>query len=602
MRGAGSPAPPLLLQPEIARRRDQAWIENNVMAGLNKRTAWNAMRKPLVALLAVLCLAGGGLWVAVAFGCFDPPAPTITANPGTSPTNSTSISFKYVLSGTASFQCARDGAAPAACPNAGVSYSGLAEGSHSFRVVALDNKGKSRGEATYAWVIDRTPPTVSSISRADANPTKANPLHWTVTFSKPVKNVAAANFGLVTNGLGGTAPTITSVTRVGSVPTTTWTVTVATAGTTGTNSGSIGLNLTSKGSSPNQIQDAAGNVLGGSVPVVGQAYTFDKLAPTVLSITRLNASPTNASSVSWTVTFSESVAGVAKGNFSLAQSGLTGSPAVTGVSGSGSTWTVSASTGSSTPSNGSAGSLQLNLSKTSGIADLAGNALAGTFNGTAAVYQIDKLTPAPVFTSKPPNPSYTATTTFAWTEQEAGDTFLCSEENGPFNIPCSSPFTYVVGTTNNGIHQFAVKAIDSLGNVSSAVSYTWKVEKGSIQDFTISGNLAGLLYPAGQARSVAITLTNPNNLPIYVTSLTVNISGGLPNGCLASWFQVTQSNVSSANAVMVPANSSVTLPHANSTNNGTVSAPTIQMTDSGNQQDACKNATFNLSYSGSSHS
>jgi hypothetical protein len=243
----------------------------------------------------------------------------------------------------------------------------------------------------------------------------------------------------------------------------------------------------------------------------------------------------------------------------------------------------------------------LNLSKTSGIADLAGNALASTFNGTAAVYQIDKFTPAPVFTSKPPNPSSVSTSTFVWTEQEAGDTFLCSKENGPFNITCSSPFTYTVGTTNNGIHQFAVKAIDSLGNVSSAVSYTWKVEKGSIQNFTITGNLTGLLYPGGQTRTVAITLDNPNSVPIYVTSLTVSISGVLPPNCLATWFQINQSNVSDTNTVTVPANGSVSLPHANSANNGTVTAPTIRMTDSGNQ-DVCKNATLSLSYSGSSHS
>jgi hypothetical protein len=468
-------------------------------------------------------------------------------------------------------------------------------------VVAVDSKGKQSGAAIYAWMIDTTPPTVSSISRADANPTKANPLHWTVTFSEPVKNVAAANFGLVTSGLGGTAPTVSSATPVGSAPTATWTVTVATAGTTGTNSGSIGLNLTSKGSSPNQIQDAAGNVLGGSVPVVGQAYTFDKLAPTVVSITQASTSPTNASSASWTVTFSESVVGVGKGNFSLAQSGLTGTPTVTGVSGSGSTWTVIASTGSGTPSNGSAGSLQLNLSNASGIADLAGNTLARTFNGTAAVYQIDKFTPAPVITSKPPNPNSVSTSTFVWTEQEAGDTFLCSKENGTFNIPCSSPFTYAVGTTNNGMHQFAVEAIDALGNVSAGAFYSWKVEMGSIQNFTITGNLTGLLYPGGQARPVAITLNNPNSVPIYVTSLTVSISGGLPSGCWATWFQINPSNVSDTNTVTVPANGSVTLPQANSANNGTVTAPTIQMTDSGNQ-DACKNATFNLSYSGSAHS
>ena len=137
---------------------------------------------------------------------------------------------------------------------------------------------------------------------------------------------------------------------------------------------------------------------------------------------------------------------------------------------------MTASDGSGTPSNGSPGTLQLNLSNTSGISDQASNALAGTFNGNGAVYQIDKSTPAPAFTSTPPNPSTTATSTFTWTEQESGDHFLCSVENGAFQStvpsdggspqPCSSPLTYNVFTTNNGVHQFAVEAVDALGNVS----------------------------------------------------------------------------------------------------------------------------------------
>ncbi|MGA2284873.1 MAG: hypothetical protein ABSG55_01210 [Dehalococcoidia bacterium] len=571
------------------------------MAGLIKGTA----RNKWLGLLAALCVLGVGIafWTGIALAGPSVPTPSISSKPA-NPTNQTSASFTYTDSQSITrFECKLDAGAFAACGTTRPStktYSGLAAGSHTFQVRAVSGSSTSSA-ASYTWTIDLTAPTVVSINRADPNPTKANPLHWTVTFSEPVKNVVAGNFGLVTSGLGGTAPTVNSVAPVGSAPTATWTVTAATNGTTGANNGSVGLNLTSKGTSPNQVQDAAGNVLGGSPPIAGQAYTFDTTKPVVTSISRDDPSPTDAYFVSWTVTFSEPVVGLNLLNFSLVQSGLTGLPLQIDVSGSGSTWTVTAWTGLGTPLDGSAGTLQLNLSRTVRVTDVAGNALASTFNGTAAVYRIDKFTPAPVITSKPPNPNSVSTSTFVWTEQEAGDTFLCSEENGPFNVPCSSPFTYSVKTTSNGMHQFGVEAVDALGNVSAGAFYSWKVAMGSIQNFTITGNLAGLLYPGGQTQPVAITLTNPNSMPIYVTSLTVSMSGGLPSGCSAGWFQINQSNVSSSNTVTIPANGSVALPHANSAGNGTVTAPTIQMTDSGNQ-DACKNATFSLSYSGSAHS
>jgi hypothetical protein len=76
---------------------------------------------------------------------------------------------------------------------------------------------------------------------------------------------------------------------------------------------------------------------------------------TVTSIILAGTNPTNAASVSWTVTFGASVTGVTAGNFSLVNAGLGGTPAITSVTGSGTTWTVSASTGTGT------GTLGLNM-------------------------------------------------------------------------------------------------------------------------------------------------------------------------------------------------------------------------------------------------
>src|SRR5206468_11707912 len=102
---------------------------------------------------------------------------------------------------------------------------------------------------------------------------------------------------------------------------------------TGSGDGTIRLDLNSSGTG---IQDTVGNAISGGF-TGGQVITIDKSFPTVLSINRVGTTPTNAASVQWTVTFSESVTGVNTTDFSLANTGLGGTPAITGVTGSGTT-------------------------------------------------------------------------------------------------------------------------------------------------------------------------------------------------------------------------------------------------------------------------
>lgn len=209
--------------------------------------------------------------------------------------------------------------------------------------------------------------------------------------------------------------------------------------------------------------------------------------------------------------------------------------------------------------------------------------------------------PAPVLTIYPPDPNGTATSTFAWTEQQSGVTFLCSVENGKFattvtppgggpSQPCSSPLTYNVATVNNGMHQFAVEAVDAAGNVSTPAKYSWKVPK-TAEPLTISGN-AGTVYPGGASSSFHTTISNPNTGPITVTSLTVTL-GSMPSGCQTNWFTLTQSNVSPSHPITVPGSSSVTLP--DSTNAPGVTPPAVTMSDNGDQS-TCETQTIPISY------
>ncbi|MBI3222449.1 MAG: G8 domain-containing protein [Nitrosomonadales bacterium] len=84
-------------------------------------------------------------------------------------------------------------------------------------------------------------------------------------------------------------------------------------------------------------------------------------APSVTAINTASGNPTAAASVSWTVTFNTSVAGLNSGNFTLVSTGLGGAPAITSVAGSGATWTVTASTGTGT------GTLGLNMTSSTGV-------------------------------------------------------------------------------------------------------------------------------------------------------------------------------------------------------------------------------------------
>jgi len=65
--------------------------------------------------------------------------------------------------------------------------------------------------------------------------------------------------------------------------------------------------------------------------------------------------------------------------------------------------------------------------------------------------------------------------TFSFISSEAGGSFQCSVDGGPF-APCGSPFA--TSSLADGKHSFQVKAVDYAGNVdkSAAKFKTWTVD------------------------------------------------------------------------------------------------------------------------------
>jgi gliding motility-associated-like protein len=371
---------------------------------------------------------------------------------GTNPTNGSTVQYTATFDGpvtgiTASnFAVATTGTisgeSVASVTGSGTTYTvtvntGTGDGTVGLNLANVT--GVSPGVGTplpYAgeiYTIDRTAPTVVSLDRANTSPSNATSATYTVTFSEPVTGVDAADFTLT--GLGVTG-TIASVTGSG----TTYTVTVNSI--SGNGALRVDLNATGTG-----ITDAATNPISGGF--MGQVYTIDQTPPTISSINRTGASPTNATSVQYTVTFSEGVAGVDLSDFSLTGVGVTGT--IASVTGSGTTYTV---TVNSVAGNGT---LRLDLNSTgTGITDATTNAITTGFT-TGQVYTIDQtpptvasITPVSASPSNGTSTQYTVTFSEAVTGVDAADFALAGTGvTGTIASVTGSGTTYTV--TVNGI-------------------------------------------------------------------------------------------------------------------------------------------------------
>jgi hypothetical protein len=88
-----------------------------------------------------------------------------------------------------------------------------------------------------------------------------------------------------------------------------------------------------------------------------------------------------------------------------------------------------------------------------------------TIDGTAP--------PAPTISTQPANPSNSSTASFAFTDADPTATFRCQLDGGSFS-DCPSPKSYA--SLTEGIHSFAVKAVDSAGNESPVTAVVWTVD------------------------------------------------------------------------------------------------------------------------------
>jgi autotransporter-associated beta strand protein len=386
------------------------------------------------------------------------PTVTVTAQPATM-TNSTTATFTFtgsdpvaggVSSGVNRFDYQLDGGSFTTAANP-VTLNGLAEGNHTFAVRAVDNAGNIGTPVTYSWAIDRTAPTASLGSPPAVT---AGTATFTVTGADPTSAGVSSGINHLQYQLDGGA--------------------FATTGAT--------INLTNLSGGNHTIAvravDNAGNV--------GSAASFTWLVdfgpPSVQSITRFNPTfaLTGASSVTFQVTFNETVTGVDAADFTVALAGVTITPplVVTPVSGSVYNVTVNGIAGS--------GTLALNLVDDDSIRDVLDLPLATTGGGVSGpAYSINQI--SPLATLSPAtiaeNNAIGATIgTLAPNDPDAGGTFAFSL---PAGLTDNAAFT-ISGTALKAGASFNFEAKSSYTVTvrvthSSGLSYD-KVFKVTIQN------------------------------------------------------------------------------------------------------------------------
>jgi Big-like domain-containing protein len=110
---------------------------------------------------------------AIVINTADTTAPdTFIDNTPTNPTTSTDASFTYHSDDvTATFECKLDSGSFTACPSSGASYSGLAVGSHTFSVRAVDaSLNVDQTPASFTWQVTTAPPSGDTLTATNGDP------------------------------------------------------------------------------------------------------------------------------------------------------------------------------------------------------------------------------------------------------------------------------------------------------------------------------------------------------------------------------------------------------------------------------------------------
>jgi hypothetical protein len=197
--------------------------------------------------------------------------------------------------------------------------------------------------------------------------------------------------------------------------------------------------------------------------------------------------------------------------------------------------------------------------------------------------------PAPDISQHPDKAATSTTARFSFTIRLPRPRFHCRLDARGWRA-CQAPVVFAELAV--GRHRFFVRALDRRGRRGPASRFRWRLLEP--KDFSIQPQMArlGPLYPGAPPVALPLVIANPNEVPIFITSLQATATAN-PQGCTsAENLALTQSSLSSSAPLKVPAGKSVSLPAPG------ISPPAIQLRNLPVNQDACQNARFPLAFAG----
>jgi len=316
--------------------------------------------------------------------------------------------------------------------------------------------------------IDTTPPTLLSATTAAASPTNAGSIDFTFTFSEAVNGFLDASDTETIPVSGTAAGAVTNV--VNSGDDTTFTVTLGNL----TGDGTIRFRVLSS-----QVSDDAGNTVDG--PTNSPDHILDNLGPSVTSITPLTTTPTNSTTVSFSVVFDEDVSNFdALADLNIVASGTSHTGG--SVTGSGDTYTVTLT--------GISGEGTIAIQVLSGMADSLGN-LSINPSAISSAVTIDNTSPTVSITTAETSPT--------------------NANSISYNIAFSEPVL--------GFNNFSDLYITGTTTANTDLSTTVITDSGDSQNFTlVLNNISGDGFLQYRLRAFNTTDLAGNNLVINPTN------------------------------------------------------------------------------------
>ena len=396
------------------------------------------------------------------------------------------------------------GTATATGGNWSITSSTLAEGTHTLSAKATDAAGNvSSASSSLSYQLDTTAPTSFNISTTQVTTAAATSGSTVATLS--ASDSHNISYALATGSSGNDAQN-GSFTISGN----------ALVASSSLSAGTYHIYLSAT--------DAAGNA-------TPQAFTLTVVdVPSVSSVVRSSSATAavqhDASSVSYTVNFSQSVTGVDSSDFSLTAGG-TASGHISSISGSGSTYTITVDTLAGD------GSLRLDLNSSgTGIQNASSVAIASGYT-SGETYVLDHTAPAApasvtLLTANDSGASSSDHVT-NWDNPVVTGT---AEANAHITLYDSDGTTVLSTTTADGSGNWAIdsnktgdgsftviaKATDAAGNVSSGTSLSFDVDSVAPASFAISATQVALASATSGATVVTLSSQDAHSVSYALTS------------------------------------------------------------------------------------